>query len=1092
MKKVLVLLSVFALLTMSLIVFAACGDEPDYYIGNVSYDPIMKRLDWTDNSDASSWIVIINGEKQKVNSSDYTFDAGDKDFTFSIEGLHSREGDEKNPKKSGTMKYLSTPTNVRIQDGALCWDPVAGAYGYEVTNFGNWFCDTEQTSVQVPAGSFSFCVRSTIPDLHYSYPSAAIEGTILVAPTNLRYENGIIMWDYLGQGAEFFTVSINGKEYKTTDTKLEYNGNKSDFSVSIKACTSGAISYDSEPLSGMCNYLEPISNFSFDESGNLIWGAVENAEGYSIELNGVTTSSSEPLVGNLSLDTPYTVKVVPTSSALSYTSEPVEYKFEKLSPIENIKFSAENNTVTWDRHARATSYELIVNGKTFTTKDPQYTIGRTEENISIKVYAIGELENSKSFFATETNYIYMGTLGAPSIVDGKLVWNASETATRYAVTFLDGTYKETDVAEFTDFAKGMQHTVTVTSYGENEYYFSYPSAAFTFMVLNSPSISFSQNAITWNTNEDASGYHVKVLKDGEDYDSKTIGTTTLTYTNSYSAVGKYEVFVKATAASQSGVYDSEYTPAFEIVRLASPDGHKILNDVNNTDHLHLSINQVNGAQAYSVTVNGSVMLDRVNTSTFNVDILSLIDNHDEANFNIGIKALGSNSSSSPIYLDSVSEYTFVVTRLATPKNISVSGKTVTWENVKNASKYVVDVNGTRYVANTNSYTLPSISEGTTKIKVYALSDSTNVINSRPSEELNVKKLTKVTGVDIIEAGGDIRVTWTPVDGATAYTVKIGTNEYSAESNVHSITNYLSSIKEGTGVQITVYAKGDGKTFIDSEPSDTITISRFNRPNGLKVNGGNITWDECSINDVVAANYLIQIGSEQVTMTGTSYSASELDPGTYTVKVKALGDRKHTLDSEFSSSITVTKLAPVQNLRTEAGTNKIVWDAVSGAEEYVIKVDGKDYITRNTYYEFNPTTTGTYNIEVYPRSNAVNTINGTPASLAITVSALATPQKAETLDNLSTFTITQNGSNYTVTINAPTEDIPAGIVTYKVIVSGKVHDLGTGTTYNGTMEYSDHEYKIKVQYNVSCFGNDGTYYISSNESKEAPISFTNTQ
>lgn len=1088
MKKVLVFLSALVLVTLSVMTMASCGKEPHYYIGDVTYDPVQKKLDWTDNSDATSWIVIINGDKHKTDVSEYSFDAGNKDFTFSIEGLHEKEGKDKNPKISGTMRYLPTPTNVRIQDGALHWDPVPGAENYEVLNFGNWFNTTDQTNIQVPAGSFSYSVKATLSGFSYSYASTPIEGTILVAPTNLRYENGILQWDYAGQGVEFFTVTINGTDYKTTDIKMEYNGNKSDFTVSVKACASGVNSYDSEPLASTCHYLEPITEFSFDESGNLTWGAVENAEGYSIELNGVMSTSVEPLCGNLALDTPYAVKVIPTSSGLSYTSEPIQYRFEKLSPIENVKFSAETNTITWNRHERATSYELIVNGETFNVNEPQYTIGRTEEDISIKVYAKGEMENSKSFFATETNYTYMGTLGAPTIVDGKLVWTASETASRYVVTFLDGTTKETNVAELTDFTKGMQHTVTVTSYGENEYYFSYPSAPFTFFVLNSPTLSFSQNAIVWNTNEDASGYYVKVTKDGEDFDVKTLGTTTLTYSNTYQSAGKYEIRVKATS-SVSGIFDSEYSPAFEIVRLATPDGHKILNDVNNTDYLHLSVNQVNGAQAYSVTVNGSVMLERVNTSTFNVDILSLVDNHDEANFNIGIKALGSNSTSSPIYLDSVADYTFTVTRLATPKNVAVSGKTVTWDPVKNASKYVVSVNGTRYVANSNSYTLPAISEGTTKIVIYALSDSTDVINSRPSEELSVRKLPKVTGVDIIDVNGDTRVTWTAVDGATSYTVKIGTQEYNATVNAQSITSYLSSITEGNGVQITIYAKGDGKTTIDSEPSDTLTISRFRRPDAIKVNGGNITWNECSINGVVAATYQLQINGESVNATGTSFSTAELEPGTYTVKAKALGDKKHTLDSEFSSSIQVTKLAPVGNLRTEAGTKRIVWDAVAGAEEYVVRIDGKDHITRNTYYEFSATTAGSYTIEVYPHSNAANTINGTPTSLTVTVHALATPQKADTQSGAGTFTITQNGSSYTVTIQAPAEAIPSGMVKYTVFVSGMRHDLGTATSYNGTMELSDHEYKIKVQYTVSCFGNDGIYYIDSNESREVSISFS---
>ncbi len=1094
MKKVLVLLSVLALLTLSVVALVSCGEEHYYYyISDIVYDPVQKKLDWIDSSDANSWIVYINGDKQQTNASEYYYDAQDQDFTFSIEGLHASEGDEANPTASGTMKYLATPTNLRIQNGALCWNPVPGAQNYYVYNFGDYLTSTNQTSAQIPAGSFSFSVKATLSDsYYYSYESSPITGTILLPPTNLRYEDGIIRWDYTGTDVEFFTVTIDGnKKYQTNETKLEYNGNKSDFSVSVTACAAGEGSYDSEPVFDTCSYLKPITEFAFDESGNLTWNAVDKAEHYTIELNGTTKITTGTICGDLELDTPYTIKVVPTASGMCYTGEPIEYNFEKLSPITNVKFNSQDNTITWDQHLRATSYELVVNGATFTTQDPRYTIGRTEENISIKVYAKGELENSKSFFATETNYTYMGNLGAPTIIDGKLVWNSSDTATRYVVTFADGTYKETNVAEFTGFAKGVQHTVTITSYGENEYYFSYPSAAFTFRVLVAPTLSFSQNDIIWNSNEEASGYEVKVLKDGEDYASKTLGATTPAYRDTYSAVGKYEVFVKSTS-SVEGTFDSEYSPAFEVVRLAAPTGHKILNDINKTDHLYLSVDQVNGAQGYAVSVNGSLILDRVNTTSFDLDLLSLVDNDDEVNFNIGIKSLGSNASSSPVYLDSAAEYTFVVTRLATPQNITISGKTVTWGMVKNASKYIVAVNGTRYISATNSYTLPSIGEGTTSIIVYAISDSTNVMNSRPSNELKVKKLPKVTGIDIIESNGDVRLAWTAVDGATSYTVKIGTNEYNANTTALSVTSYLSSITEGSGAMIVVYAKGDGVTTIDSEPSDTITISRFRRPANIKVNGGNITWDECSINGVVASNYLLQItgtsGSGDFSCTGTSYSTAELAPGTYNVRVKALGDKKSTLDSEFSSSIQVIKLASVGNLRTEAGSNKLIWDAVVGAEEYIVRIDGIEFITRATEYEFKADKTGAYNVEVYPRSNAVNTINGTAVTKQITVQALATPQLAETLEAPATFTITQSGANFTVTINAPAEQLPTGTVTYTVFVSGIRNNLGAGNIYNGTMELDNFEYKIKVQYNVSCFGADGTFYIKSNESREVSVSY----
>ncbi len=1081
-----------ALVTLTLVGLVACGEEPHYYISNVVYDPVQKKLDWSDNSDAKSWIVIINGEKHKTDASEYSFDAQNQDFTFSIEGLQSSEGNEYNPKRSGTMKYLAAPQNLRIQNGLLYWDAVPGAEQYEISNFGRYVNTTNETSTQIPTGSFSFTVKAMTSDYYYTYESSPLTGTILVPPTNLRYEEGIIKWDYTGTDVEFFKVVINGKEYKTTDTKLEYNGNKEDFSITVEACTSGENSYDSEPLKGDCKYLKPVSNFTFDENGNLTWGAVENAEGYRIDLNDVISTSTEPAYGNLELDKVYTIKVTPTSSQLSYTSEPEPYTFEKLSPIEGVKFSAETNTITWNKHTRATSYELIVNGEVYTTKENKYTIGRTEQDISIQVFAKGSIDNSKSFFAKEAHYTYMGTLGAPTIVEGKLVWTASETAKRYVVTFLDGTKKETTAAELTDFRKGEQHTVTVTSYGENEFYFSYPSASFTFTVLNAPIISFSQNNITWNTNEDASGYEVVVLKDGEDYANKNLSKTELVYSDTYGAAGTYEVRVRATAPETDGVYSSEFSNTYEIVRLPAPDGHKILNDTNKTDHLYLSVNEVNGANGYIVKVNGGNVYDDIKTASFNLDVFALVDNHQESTFNIEIYSKGSSPTSSKVYLDSTEAHTFTVTRLATPQNVSVVGKTVKWDSVKNAGKYVVLVNGTRYVSETNNYTLPAIGAGKTSITIYAVNDSENYMNSRPSEKLEVKKLPKVTGVDVTtDKSGNIRLEWTQIDGNTGYTVKIGTDEHSADVNAFLLSSYLTSIKEGEGVQITVYAMGDGKTTIDSEPSDTFTISRFNRPQGLKVNGSNITWDACTINDKPATGYSVKINGQEYNATGTSFSTADLDPGEYTISVKALGDNKHTLDSEFSSTITVTKLGEVKEIKTEAGSNLIKWDAVQGAESYVVNVtDSNEKITQKTELVFAPTAAKTYTITIYARSNSANTINGTTTTHQITVSALTAPKKADDLSALGTFTVTQENDKYTININAPVNAVPTENVSYTVSVGGKtIAPTSTGgSLFEGTMTVPNKDYVVKVKYNVSCFGSDGVYYIDSNESTPVTISY----
>ncbi len=1083
MKKALKIAGALLLVMIAITAFSSCSKK-SYSITNVRYDPEAKMLTWSDNSEAEKWIVEINGKDKKVSSPSYSYDAEDKAFTFSIEGLHKRKGHDKNPTVSGTMTYLDQVTGLRIEDGKLIWDTVARATGYEIYNNGNLINTSSTNSIKIDPGNFSYTVLPTTNGFSYSYMSDPLSGSILESPQNITYEDGVIRWSAVN-GADYYTVKIDDEEFTAQTNELTYPGKAADFKISVAAGSNGS-TYPSAPFVQECYYMKAIEEFSFDANGNLTWEAFPNADGYIIELDGISSTGVSPICTNISFDTLHTIKVMPYTSKISYSSQSFEYKFEKLSEVRDLDWSVSSGTVTWTEHPRAVSYELIINGETIKTTNPNYTLNHPEKDLDMRVYAIGSLENSRSYKADSVTYTYIPKATGLAIKDGELVWNGSASASGYTVK-LGGASHNVSSAKFTNFNAGTRYTVTVIPYGLSDRYYSYESDSFSFTVLAAPIIRYNAGTVLWNTVSNAKGYTVEVSKDGVHFEQKTLGQTELSYLNNYTAAGKYTIKVKATS-TEAGFYSSAYSNSFEIIRLATPNGHSIKNSTDNSGNPTITVNSVVGATKYLVTVNGQQ--NKVSTSAEFTLNLSTYATNSEQIFNVGITPQGNMSSTiSPVYLDALTPYTFSITRLTTPQNVTVSGGEVIWDAVKSATKYTVVVGGTEYTTTTNSLILSNVSQGTQSITVRAESTAKNYIFSKPSNPIKVTKLAPVTGLTFSTVGSDTRIKWNAVSNASSYAIKFGNNTYDWTHYEFSLTQYLGQIPAGTGMQITVYAKGNGSNILDSEPSSTLSITRFATPQNVSIQGENIIWNDCSVDQVKASNYKLYIDGIEHTTTGTAFSTASLSSGVHTIKVKALGNGSSTLDSDYSAAITVTKLASVTNIGFEVGTGRLTWDAVEFAQDYVVVVDGTTHYTASNFIDLSFERAGTYTISITPRSTDEYTISGKAVSRSQSVKAITTPvYTAYSTPSLGEFKITQNDADmsFTVTAAAPKGGIPESALTYRFIVNEIVMYEGPESTYLGYFAMYNSEHTVKIQYVASCFGSDGVYYIDSNPSQQQTI------
>lgn len=137
--------------------------------------------------------------------------------------------------------------------------------------------------------------------------------------------------------------------------------------------------------------------------------------------------------------------------------------------------------------------------------------------------------------------------------------------------------------------------------------------------------------------------------------------------------------------------------------------------------------------------------------------------------------------------------------ITTPTNITAFGNVITWDEVANASNYQATVtlpDNTVIVNNSITeprFVLRTFTDGEYKFKVKAISASSSYNDSAISQEITVTKVGVPTNVGFANGGASSILTWTAVEGAIDYTVRIGTNEFIAKTNQFDLKNsFLSS------------------------------------------------------------------------------------------------------------------------------------------------------------------------------------------------------------------------------------------------------------------------------------------------------------
>lgn len=256
-----------------------------------------------------------------------------------------------------------------------------------------------------------------------------------------------------------------------------------------------------------------------------------------------------------------------------------------------------------------------------------------------------------------------------------------------------------------------------------------PTPAVEVITLEAPKLTVNDTIVTWDANPNAEGYIVNV--DGKDKDKQTKNTFELAVSEN----GEYSIKVKSIAKDKENYKDSEYSK--EVIIGIYDDYLAELNLTDNEDLKTVSWKAISKADKYLVYVD-DVLKDTITELSYDYSSIEKVGKHI-------IKVVAKSNSKDHGPSSKEIEINVGLEQLESPK-VSLNTTTVLWDEVENASSYVIYDNDVEVA---KQQTLSYLIEDTSinhKIKIKALSNKENYKDSEFSKEI-ITKLSKTGYLD---------------------------------------------------------------------------------------------------------------------------------------------------------------------------------------------------------------------------------------------------------------------------------------------------------------------------------------------------------
>lgn len=882
-KKVLsVLIIAFAILS-TLFMFSGCKKALDYIQDkpeNIAYDG--NYVTWDKCERAQYYNVTVNdGTPVRTNSTTYVYSSSEK-FTVTVTAVY----DKGEQSVSITFNPLATITNFYVSDdGTISWDAVSGATSYLVSKNGQE-STVGETFVSCSEGSTTVKVKPIVQGdkSFFSLWSEAKTVKVLSAPSNVKYDGTYVFWS---GNAGTYEVTINGNKTTVNGNKMEYVSERKDFDIEVRAIGNHESTFDSKAATEKMRYLSMITSVDVVD-GILVWNPIENATAYKVKVNGIEqkTVLTDCQYDGITPGDSIRVSVMPVNESNDanyfslWSAERSIYILKAPTIKWDITSAAEdgngNANIIWNAVKEAGSYDirLIKDGKPIEIRSTDITGNSFKHNYNeVGKYTVQVKANagdSDHYDSKYSNVVNIERLPAPKAAAKDFITSRME--------YLDG------------------FTVNFTE------------------VANATGYQIYKDGVKINTTGNSTSRKISDIVSKDSIKERKIN---------------YKIQTLGRASETNVILSSIDTLDFQITVQATPMNTSMAGS-------YLSWDSVVGSDGYNVCVNQK----SYSAETTSYDLSGLGSGTPENEVMVATKGDGA------MILPSNYTPSLKIQRLKVPDIIGIrseSGGTLVLSEVSEARGFSVYFDGDLDEHFKNLPTINHIyskidTSGTTVAVIaeanYYNDNGTKYIMS--SERSATKKITRLKAPTFPDGAlsTGTSLSWNEPSNINSDSKNVSyvvIQNGTALNNSTPSTQYSLESLEAGSYSFTVQAIVNNSSFtgntafVDSEESDPISVTKLDTPIlNIDKAGKCYTWE----NVITAASYVLEIDGKNVSselgVSGKTYSFKPTfsTAGSHIVKLRAIGNRKDTIDS---SAFEFTQV--VKKLNTPAATYSYSADRV---------------------------------------------------------------------------------------------------------------------------------------------------------------------
>lgn len=609
------------------------------------------------------------------------------------------------------------------------------------------------------------------------------------------------------------------------------------------------------------------TNITYDRiTAVLRWNSVENADKYSVSINGAEPVTVSANSMSFTSDKAFSVGIKAITNLVAgktLSSEEAKATFEPLPKIEALNVS-ETGEISWDPIEGATGYKVLVKGASTVEYDVQETrISNITEvgtiNVSVRPIVVGN-PSYFSMYSESRQIIILAPVKLSTVTYDERVsllkWAAVPSAKAYELK-IDGVVKSSELTEtsFNYAANSNSFKVSIRPIGDKKLVFDAKSAEEkNFVWLETvKNIRVVDGAVVWDDVTGADSYVVKLSNAQSEVVVKE---------HSYKGLAEgTSIGVQIKAQNSSGNTDyvqwfSGYTIQRNILILKAPvlkweNGMQLDGQKANA----ITWDGIGGAQGYNVKMitpsnsNGvESTLGAISAPRFEADFAEV------GTYYVYVQATASGTDTYT-YSSRYSEPIKVI-RLASP-NLSASeaiisdpsssakGFTVRFDRVQGATGYELTRNDVEVQATTttefkvaNVVDASVISEQKLTYGIISKASGTmqkvgneNVVTLSSMSSTATKFEITVLAMPLNYSIEGFTYKYDQVDKATGYTIDIAGKPFTEGALTFDLSKVIVS---GNTAEVRVCARGNGSNILSSNFTPATKVIRLEAPKNVKI------------------------------------------------------------------------------------------------------------------------------------------------------------------------------------------------------------------------------------------------------------------